>query len=233
MKPSKSILFALTVFLIVINLIAVAKYDEATINIMRVVNMILFFLFFLWQKRFSKIQLAVFILLLICDILLLDYQNPIFNLLIFLTRMMAYFLLFVMLIPKLRRIQINLFQVAIFIGLMGLGVFLLSALYDMIPSKEKFTTFQMLFYVYGIAGLFAIISAVYFNNRFENKTSFYFIMAIMGLLLSDLTYFIATYLEFPEFYYPDRVLNIIGIAALVYYVKLDRKREKAGGFQEL
>jgi hypothetical protein len=50
-------------------------------------------------------------------------------------------------------------------------------------------------------------------------------------VLSDLTFFIGFYLDFPEFYYLDRGFNIIAIGALLHFLFLF-KRKIARNFYE-
>ena len=46
------------------------------------------------------------------------------------------------------------------------------------------------------------------------------------MIFSDLTYFIAYYLDFPEFYYADRFFNVLGSGFLMLFATSFGKKEE-------
>ncbi|GGG33921.1 hypothetical protein GCM10011532_17000 [Christiangramia forsetii] len=54
-------------------------------------------------------------------------------------------------------------------------------------------------------------------NRYANKAGFYLVIVSFGLILSDIFFYNAYYLDFEEFYYLDRLANIIAISFLLAF----------------
>ena len=68
-----------------------------------------------------------------------------------------------------------------------------------------------------------MIMAFSLATRYSNEYSFYFLLAVLGLVLSDIFAFISFYLREGAFIYADRVFYLLGLASLAHYTILYRK----------
>jgi len=164
----------------------------------------------------------VFLLLLVSDALLINYEDSVFNALIFLCRAAIFLALFILVFDRLRHLQTNLFQKIVFVVAIGLNVFLLYSLVEMVPPGQSYTYFDILFYIYGVSVITSVSGAVSFSNRYANRTSIFFLGSVLALAFSDLTYFIAFHIGFSVFALVDIVFNILGISFLLKFMFLDR-----------
>lgn len=226
MKPYKHILPLLTVGLIILNIAAIVFFSQDVNRWMRFGNMILFFLLFLTPYYYNKKGLLVLFLFLICDTLLIYYESVIINALIFIIRSVSYLLLAGMVIRRVRKLKTNMLQKLIVIFAVALNIFLLYTLIEMVPSSKYYSIFDFLFYLYGFSVIVSVIIAVSYSNRYADKTSLFFLGAVLSLAFSDLTYFISVYLKFSEFYFADFVFNILGIALLLQFLLVDKTKNE-------
>lgn len=194
--------------------------------------MFVFFLLFLSPRYYNKRGILLFILLLVSDALLINYEDQLFNALLFIVRSGIFLTLMGLVINRLRYLKINLFQVIVLILAIGLNISLLYMLVEMVPLEQSYTLSDFLFYVYGFSVIASVTAAVSFRNRFTNKSSIFLLGGVLSLVFSDLTYFIAFNLNFSMFYIVDRIFNMIGIALLLRFIQLDT-RSFAKSYQEI
>jgi len=222
---SRFLLSAIVLVLLVANCYIIFEYDQELSRWARLVSTGIFLLILLWQKTYSKRMLSVFFLLLISDLLLFYYEHSIVNAATFLTRISAYTLLVFVVVPELKNLKTNIFQKFIFIVVFILNLGMLYMLVDMVPGQFVYPGLNLLFYAYGISMIMMVIAAISYSNRYSDRISFFFTAATLCLVFSDITSFIAYYLEFSEFYFPDRFFYIFGIAGLVKFASFSRSHE--------
>lgn len=172
-------------------------------------------------------------MLLISDLLLFYYEFSLGNAAAFLCRISAYILLVLVVTPELRNLRTGIFQKILFVVVLGLNLAMLVVLVDMVPGKFKYPFLDILFYAYGMSMISMVIAAISYSNRYSNQTSFFFTAATLFLVFSDITSFIAYYLEFSVFYFPDRLFYIAGIAGLVKFSSLSRSHEAVAELESL
>jgi hypothetical protein len=204
----------------------VSNLDEMLGRWVRFASMLSFFLLFISPWYFKKRGLLVFTLLLISDGLLINYEDPVFNALLFIVRTAIFLSLLGLVFGRLRQLQTNLFQKIIFIIAIVLNIFLLYNLVEMVPPGQSYTFYDILFYLYGVAVIVCVTGAVSFSNRYANRASIFFLGSVLSLAFSDLTYFIAFTLGFSEFSLVDIIFNILGITFLLKFMFLERLENK-------
>lgn len=224
MSP-KSFLPVITLVLILVNCFVIYQYGQDASRWARLISTSLFFFVLLWQNSFSKRILSAFFLMLISDLLLFYYENSLVNTATFLIRISAYIMLIMAVAPELKNLKTNIFQKLVFLVVFALNLGMLFTLVDMVPAKFGYPFLNVLFYGYGIAMITMVIAAISYSNRYSNSTSFFYTAATLCLVFSDITSFIAYYLEFNEFYYPDRIFYILGIAGIVKFTTFARSHE--------
>ncbi len=231
--PFKSFLLIATVLLLFTNCYVIFEYDQDASRWARLISTSIFFGLLLWRDSYSRKMMSVFILFIIADVLLFYYEYAWVNTFTFLARISAYTLLVLAVIPELKKLKTNLFQKIIFVLVFGLNLAMLFILLDMVPEKFAYPYLDSLFFIYGIVMIAMVIASISYSNRYANKTSFFFTAATLCLVFSDITSFIAYYLEFNEFYFPDRFFYLLGIAGLVKFAGFSRSHEAVPELESL
>ena len=230
---SKSLLLAITTVLLIVNFYVIFAYDLEFSRWARLSSTFIFLLMLLRQNTYSKRMLGVFIFLLISDLGLFYYEEPLANSGTFLMRITAYLLLVFVVVPELKKLKTNLFQKLLFVTVFVLNLVMLYMLVGMVPAAYVYPGLNVLFYIYGISMITMVIAAISYSNRYSDKTSFFFTAGTLCLVFSDITSFIAYYLEFEEFYYPDRFFYILGIAGLVKFTSFARNHKAVASLESL
>ncbi len=229
----KTILWVITMVLLLVNCYVIYEFDQDASRWARLISTAIFLILLIWQRSFNVKIIIAFIFLLISDVLLFYYENALANTGTFLMRISAYLMLVFTVVPELRGLKSSLFQKLVFFGVFVLNLAMLFLLVDMVPAKFGYPFLNVLFYAYGISMITLVIAAISYSNRYSNKTSFYYTAATLCLVFSDITSFIAYYLEFYEFYFPDRIFYILGIAGLVKFTTFARSHEAVADLESL
>lgn len=209
----------LLIVLLIANMAEIYFFGEEVDRWARFGTMLVFFLVYLFSRGFSNvIYILIFGLFLLCDYFLIYYENVTFKSLTYFTRIVAYILIIVAIWPNLRKLKVNLFTGIITAFVVALNIYLINTMSESVPEVMRSDYFFPLFYIFGIILLALAAAAISYHNRFGNTKSFYLVLASFGLILSDIFYYIAYYLEFETFWYLDRAANIIGIAMLMAFV---------------
>ena len=230
---SKASLTATTAILLGANLYIIFAYDLELSRWARLISTSVFFFLLVWRRSFSKRMLFAFLLLMVSDLGLFYYEYPPVNAITFLMRISAYILLVLVVAPELKGLKTNLFQKILFAIVFVLNLAMLYMLVGMVPEQYLYPGLNNLFYAYGISMIMMVIAAISYSNRYSDKTSFYFTAATLCLVFSDITSFIAYYLKFYEFYFPDRFFYILGIAGLVKFTTFARSHEAVTELESL
>lgn len=230
---SKSLLSAITAIILLANFYIIFAYDLEISRWARLVSTSVFMFLLLLQRTYSKRLLGVFFFLLISDIGLFYYENPLANAGTFLMRIVAYLLLVFVVGSELKKLQASIFQKVLFVVVFTLNLAMLYLLVGMVPVEYAYPGLNLLFYTYGISMISMVIAAISYSNRYSDKTSFFFTAATLCLVFSDISSFIAYYLEFEEFYFPDRFFYILGIAGLVKFNSFGRSHKAVTTLESL
>ncbi|GAA4644664.1 hypothetical protein GCM10023115_26240 [Pontixanthobacter gangjinensis] len=215
------------------NCFVIYEYGQDASRWGRLITTGIFLFLLICQKVYSKRILSAFVLLLLSDTLLFSYEDSLANTATFLLRISAYLMLVFTVLPELKNLKSSLFQKLIFFVVFVLNLGMLFMLVDMVPPKFGYPYLNVLFYAYGISMITMLIAAISYSNRYSNKTSFYYTAASLCLVFSDITSFIAYYLEFYEFYFPDRIFYILGIAGMVKFATFARSHEAVAELESL
>jgi len=78
-----------------------------------------------------------------------------------------------------------------------------------------------------------VILGFSYSNRYSNKSSFYFLWAVLGLVISDISGFMSYYLNVEEFFFPDRMFYIIGLLCLVKFSRMDKNKDMLESYKFL
>ncbi len=229
----KNFLAIVTTILLMVNFYIIIGYDLELSRWARMITTSIFLIILLWKRLCGRRMIAAFILLWISDLGLFQYENPISNSFTFLMRISAYFLLVMVVVPELKRLKANLFQKLIFLLVFTLNIAMLQMLVGMVPGRFVYPGLNILFYIYGFSMIAMVIASISYSNRYSDKTSFFYTAATLCLVFSDITSFIAYYLNFYEFYFPDRIFYILGLAGLVKFTTFARSHKAVTELESL
>lgn len=233
MKPSRIFLPVFTLFLLTVNLIVFGYFGDYVSRIVRFASMFFFFLIALGPKYFKGSALVIFFAFVINDFLLIYFESSFNQNLVLFIRLCAYLLLARLVQPYLKKVKVEIFQGVIFGVVLILNLILLYNLNDSINAGEDSTFLdELLLYGYGTAIIISVTIAFTFYNRYTDKTSIFFLIAVMALVMSDFTYFIGFYLGFREFYYLDRAFNIVAIGVLLHFLFLYKQKIAVGYYNK-
>ncbi len=201
---------------------------------MRFFSMVVFFLIFLRSGYYSRRALLIFVAFVLNDLLLISYENEVYQNLILLIRLCAFLLLARLVLPYLRKIKVKRFEGILFTGILIINLLLLYYIQDSIFDTENGSWLEsILFYGYGTALIVSVSTAFTFFSRYFDKASIFFLLSLLGLVLSDLTFFIGFYLDFSEFYYLDRGFNVLAIGFLLHFIFLFKRKIARGFYEEV
>ena len=233
MKLYKYFLPVATFFLLILNLVVFGFFGDTVSQIVRFISMGMFFLIFLSPKYFKKSALVIFSAFLVSDFLLINYESTFNQNLILFIRLCAFLLLARLVQPYLKKIRIEIFQATIFGVILILNVLLLHYADETINVGRKPGFLEeILLYGYGLAAIISVSVAFTFYNRYTDNSSVFYLLAVIGLIMSDFTYFIGFFLGFREFYYLDRAFNIMAIGSLLHFVFLFKNSIAKGSYSK-
>lgn len=211
---------ASTGFWVILNLLGLYFLGEEDSRWLRVATSSYFIL---WSLYFEALKAKIHYVLLsfwICDISLLFYENQIFNFITFLARALTFFLLILIVFPKIRNIKYSFLELLIGLFVIAVNIYLLFELLAMVPEAHLYNYFVPAYLGFTILTMIMVGAAITYNNRYTNAKSAYFLLAALFMTLSDVNFFIAYYLDTPVFYYPDRFLHIFSLGLiLLFWIK--------------
>jgi len=234
MKNLNILLVVIGAFLLISNFYVIHDFGLLESRLLRILGtFILFCIFLLRAKRNEPFLIIGFILLLASDFLLLKYELPWVKKFTFILVILAYLSLIQHIRPYIRNLEANLFQKGLFLGVLGINIVMLYLLIDMADTKWDDSWHILLFFIYGMSMIAMVILGFSYSNRYSNKSSFYFLWAVLGFVISDISGFMSYYLNVEEFFYPDRMFYIIGLLCLVKFSRMDKNKDMLESYKFL
>lgn len=204
-------------FLIIVNFLALYYLEPVISRWFRFGATFIFLLLYIF-KYFSKYRLLIiFLLLAICDGLLVYYEIPFLKKIIYAVRIIAYLNLILFVVPSLSRLKLNFFTIVISAFIISIDIYLIHDMAESLPGIEQKPLFLILFYLLGLISLALVATSFSYLNRYADKKAFFLMITSLGFVLSDIFYYNAYYLNFEEFYYGDRLVNIVGTGFLLAF----------------
>lgn len=226
MKNLKTVLVVIGVILLITNFYIILEFGLLESRWLRIIGTsILFAIFLIGAKRKEPFLILGFSLLLVSDFLLIKYEIPWVKKLTFILVILAYLSFIKHIRPYVRDLETNIYQKGLFVGILGINIIMLYLLIDMVGPGWDDSWHTFLFYLYGMSMIVMVVLGFSYSNRYSNKSSFYFLLAVLGFVISDISSFMAYYLKVEEFYYPDRIFYIIGLLCLVRFSRMDKNKE--------
>lgn len=220
-------LLIIAIILLLLNFFIISEYGLLEERIARIgSSSILFLVYLISTPKKEKLFLLGFVFLIISDLLLYNYESPPIKKLVFVVMILGYFAFLFHIRPYIQNLQTNFAQKLIFIVALSINIVLLYFLIEMAEDKMDDFLHSLLFLIFGMTLIALVVFAFSYSHRYSNKASFFFICGILGLVFSNISGYIAYYLEFEEFHFPDRFFYIIGLVSLVKFASVDNAEGK-------
>jgi len=211
-------LIALTIILLIINVLIINNFATYERRIARLVSILIFFAFFLFYKGYSdRTILYVFILLILTDVFGTNYENTITAKLVPLIKICAYFLLIKRIFSRIKIKKVRK-PVMLAFGLILILNFAL--VYEIVINNNINTNdnFELvLLFLYGVIIVGMCTAALNYNFSNNTNRSLYFLYFIFALVLSDTTWYIAYYMSFKIAFQIDILFYLIAMLFMVRY----------------
>lgn len=224
MKPWFSLLLS---FLVIANLLAIYYLDQSVERWFRFGATFIVLLIYLLKYLTRSRLLIIFLLLAICDALLVFYEIPPFKEIIYTVRILAYLNLILLVTPHLKKLRFNFFTLIIVLFVVSIDLYLLYEMANSLILNDNDYLFLFLFYLLGLMSLSLVGVCISYLNRYANKKAFLLVIVAFGFVMSDIFFYNAYYLDFEQFFYLDRLANILGLGALLFYGR-ELKKSKNG-----
>ncbi|GGD91719.1 hypothetical protein [Planktosalinus lacus] len=211
-------LIILTLILIAVNMYVIAFLDMSQSRMMRVLSVFLFFIFFIFYKNYWKgfVFLAL-ILFMLRDLFIINYEIPAYKTSSFLFTISAYISLIYFSIKKLK---ISGFTPAILIfaiSLIGLNIFNLYYLSEIL-NEGLDNGFQLiLFYLQGGTLLVLGFAAYLYYDRYFGKTPLHYLYFVIAFIFSDLCGLAAYFYKIEAAFFLERFFYLIALSLLVNF----------------
>ncbi len=224
MKQLNPLLAVSGIILFLFNFFIIYSYGIIESRWTRFASILLFFILYLKvSPSKEKFLITAFGLFVVSDLVLIHYEIPWVKKMKFMLVILAYASLFMHIRPYVRKLKTNLLQKSVFISVLAINTVMLFLLVDMVKPKIDDAIHSFLFYLYGVSMIGLVTMAFSYSHRYSNRSSFYFICAVLGFIFSDISGFIAYYMDLQEFYFPDRFFYLAALACLVIFAKVDKE----------
>jgi hypothetical protein len=224
-----SLLLVMVVILIAINTLVISNFEIEASRMLRVLTAFMFFIFFIFHRNYWKgfVFLAL-ILFILRDLFIVNYEISAYKTSSFIFTILAYLTLIYYGIPKLKIAKFTT-SIAIFILiLVGLNLFNLYYLSEILTDKLDNGLQLILFYLQGGVLLILAFVAYLYYDRFFGKTPLHFLFFVLCFVFSDLSGLAAYFYEIKVAYYFERLFYILGLYLLVNFAFTVASAENEG-----
>ncbi|MEX0996508.1 MAG: hypothetical protein WDZ45_05640 [Flavobacteriaceae bacterium] len=213
-----TLLFVIVVILIAINSVVIFKFDIEISRMLRVLTAFILFLFFIFYRNYWKgfVFLAL-ILFTLRDLFIINYEISAYKTSSFIFTILSYITLIYYGIPKLKIVKFTS-SIAVFIFLLvGLNLFNLYYLSEILTDKLDNELQLTLFYLQGGVLLLLAFVAYLYYDRFFGKTPLHYLFFVLCFVFSDLSGLAAYFYEIEVAFYFERIFYILGLYLLVNF----------------
>ncbi len=223
----KKTITILTLLLILVNLFVISGYSLQERRLMRLFSVCSYFIVLWIYKGFKdKTILYIFILLLFADIFNLYYEYDLMNKLVSVAKITAYFLIAKSVFTKLRLFKNTKPLIILFFSIIvSLNLVLVYQVVWETSDKMNDNLEVVLFLLYGIVIIGMGLISIHYNFRYHTKRSMYFLYFVFALILSDISWFIAYFLEIRILFYADILFYLAALYATVKYAIETSKKD--------
>lgn len=211
-------LIILTLILIAVNMYVIGFLEMSQSRMMRVISVFLFFIFFIFYKNYWKgfVFLAL-ILFMLRDLFIINYEIPTYKTSSFLFTISAYISLIYFSLKKLKFSRFTPSILIFTISLIGLNIFNLYYLSEIL-NEGLDNGFQLiLFYLQGGTLLMLGFAAYLYYDRYFGKTPLHYLFFVIAFICSDLCGLAAYFYTIEAAFFLERLFYLIALSLLVNF----------------
>lgn len=172
----------------------------------------------LCKRGTISLPLIALLLLAICDVFLLNWEFSLAKPMYYTVHSFASILFLSSMNWKKNKPKISKFDWTYILIATSILSWVMIRLGHFFSTEINEPFLQVLFYSNGFLSVFLTISAFIFSANSTDDYSSYYLLAVVGLAISDLFLFMIFIMEFQGLKYLDNLLNIIGCTFLVLYI---------------
>ena len=222
----------LTLILVVANTYAIYAYDLEVSRLVRIISSVSIFTFFLFFKGYlNRIVLFVFALFVLKDLFVLDYEVVTNKTFAFYASILAYSTLAFLGVKKTDILKSTPSIVLFGVLLVGINIFNVYYLSDIIQAVLDNQIQYSLFFVQGAVLLLLGISAGLYYNKYTGKIPLYYLYFVVCFIFSDIFGLAAYFFDVGFAYYPERILYILALVVLTSFA-LEKNYQRIYGNTE-
>lgn len=215
--------------LIIGNILIIYFFDIQVSRMARWLSTLLFLLFFYHHGGLrNRLIFFVFILFLLKDGLIINYEDSFHKTLAFIISNLAYVLLSLIPIKKVKIIAKNPVLIVFAIAMIGLNAFNIYYLSDVIFESLDNQLQLGLFFLQGVLLIFLGLIAFAYNDRYDGDTPLLFLYFSFCLILCDLSGLGSYFFKWEIAYFPERIFYLLSLALLVTFTitKNEERQER-------
>lgn len=211
-------LFVVTFMLISLNMYVIKFFDMEISRLIRVLSVFLFFAFFIIYRRYWKsfVFLAL-VLFTLRDLLIINYEVSAYKTYSFVFTILAYTVLISYSIKKLNFSRFTPTILIFALCMIGLNVFNLFYLSEVLKDGLDNNFQLILFYVQGIVILILGFSAYLYYDNFFGKTPLHYLFFVICFVFSDLSGLAAYFYKIPIAFYVERMFYLLALYLLLNF----------------
>jgi len=223
----KKNLIALTSILIIVGLYVIANFSVEERRICKLFAVASFLVFFLIYRGFSKSKIVLGVLLsfLVSDILGFYTETTFFAKIIYLVRILGYFLLVKSIFKKVKMEKVKPLVFIIISIVIFLDFYLLYVLVENIIRNVNDIFEYIIILVYGTIIVITLFMSANYNLRYNTKRSAYFYYGVLTFVLSDLSFLSAYFLKYTSLFYTDVIFYFLGLFCIINYSESPKESE--------
>lgn len=192
----------------------------------RIISCALLFIYVIFISGLKRNLLtAAFVLFLLSALLALQNEVLLVRKINLSVVIIAYLMLILHVLPLVKNLKSDYLQKGVFMVILVLNLVMLHTLTDMEGDKIEDFNQLLLLFLRGVTIIALGVLAFSYSNRYSNAGSTYFLLAVLGIVFSDIFAFITFYLEVYEFVYADRLFYLLGLSFLARYATIYRKED--------
>lgn len=204
--------------LILLNVVVISVSDISDSRWIRLISTVLFFAYFLkFSSKLNVFILVVLVFMVLRDISIQYYEEPLGHMAFLIFGVLAYGILIIERLPKLKDIRISKMTLLISLILISANTYTLHILINMLEYHFGSAAHIIVFFTYGALMMIMTFTAVSYNYIYNSTRSLVFVFLAIGFLVSDITSLFAYYFEVDICYYLERISYLIGLSFTVHY----------------
>jgi len=207
----------LTVILLIVNFFATYSFDLETFRLTRMISLAVLVLYFLFHKRVKGLLLVIAFAFFMSREVGYQFFESLWGTEWYMaSAMLGYLFLFLDRLPFIKY-GFSIWIIVLALILIAATLTILVTLGELARPNLNSHAELIFFYGYGIALIFLILAAFYYNHVLNSTRSLLYTFMVFGFMMSDIAACLAYYNKVTSLYYVDRGFFILSMAMLTHF----------------